>query len=99
MFAQIRSATVPCTFCTRLKWCAPCKLMAPALDEVAHEHQGRIIVAKLDTDRNQAVSARLGIRGLPTLIVFQNGAEKARQSGAMGRAQIEAFLGLRGKQQ
>ena len=145
MSGQIRSATVPCTFCTRLNrvdlarieqrpkcgscgrpilldrpirlsdadfdrvvaesplplvvdfyadWCAPCKAMAPALDEVAHEHQGRIIVAKLDTDRNQVVSARLGIRGIPTLIVFQNGAEKARQSGAMGRAQIESFLDL-----
>jgi len=75
-------------------WCVPCKVMAPALDEVAHEHQGRVLIAKLDTDRNQATAARFGIRSIPTLIVFENGSEKIRQSGAMRRQQIEALLGL-----
>jgi thioredoxin 2 len=75
-------------------WCAPCKIMAPALDEVAHEQQGHVLVAKLDTDRNPKVAGRFSIRAIPTLIVFRNGAERARQSGAMPRPQIEALLGL-----
>jgi len=75
-------------------WCAPCKIMAPVLDELAHEHQGRVLVAKLDTDRNPKVAARFSIRAIPTLIVFTHGAERARQAGAVGRQQIEAMLRL-----
>jgi thioredoxin 2 len=75
-------------------WCAPCKIMAPALDEVAYEHQGRVLIAKLDTDRNPATAARFAIRSIPTLIVFENGVEKVRQSGAMRRDQVEALLEL-----
>lgn len=75
-------------------WCAPCRMMAPALDEVAHEHEGRVLIAKLDTDKNPNVATRFGIRSIPTLILFARGAEKLRQSGALGRQQIEALLGL-----
>jgi thioredoxin 2 len=75
-------------------WCAPCKFMAPAVDEIAHEHSGRVIVAKVDTDRSPTVSSRFQIRSIPTLIVFENGREKLRQSGAMRREQIEHMLGL-----
>jgi len=75
-------------------WCVPCKVMAPALDEVAHEQQARVLIAKLDTDKNQATAMRFGIRSIPTLIVFENGSEKIRQSGAMQRQQLEALLGL-----
>ena len=76
-------------------WCAPCKFMAPALDEVAFEHQGEVLIAKLDTDANPAMATRFAIRGIPTLIVFQNGSEKTRQSGAMRREQIEELLEFR----
>jgi thioredoxin 2 len=76
-------------------WCAPCKIMAPALDEVAYEHQGRVLIAKLDTDRNPVTATRFGIRSIPTLIVFENGVEKTRQSGAMRREQVETLLDLR----
>jgi thioredoxin 2 len=75
-------------------WCAPCKIMAPTLDEVAHEHQGLVLVAKLDTDRNPIVAARYNIRAIPTLIVFRNGVERGRQAGAMNRQQVESLLGL-----
>ena len=75
-------------------WCAPCKIMAPSLDEVAYEHQGHVLVAQLDTDRTPKVAARFSIRAIPTLIVFRNGAERLRQSGAIPRQQIEALLGL-----
>jgi thioredoxin 2 len=75
-------------------WCAPCKMMAPALDEIAHEYEGDVLIAKLDTEQNPEVATRYGIRTIPTLIVFQNGREMLRQSGALRREQLELLLGL-----
>ncbi|HET9440674.1 MAG TPA: thioredoxin [Longimicrobiales bacterium] len=75
-------------------WCAPCKAMAPAIDEFAHEHPGQVLVGKMDTDRNPQTAARFGIRGIPTLIVFENGSEIKRQTGAMGRAALERLVDL-----
>ena len=73
-------------------WCGPCKSMAPALDQLAAAHQGRALVAKLDTDRNQAISARYGIRGVPTIILFQGGREVTRQVGSVPAAALESML-------
>ncbi len=64
-------------------WCGPCKMMAPAVDEVAREFQGRALVGKLDTDRAQQVSNSYNIRGIPTSIVFVRGREVDRQTGAV----------------
>lgn len=73
-------------------WCGPCKIMAPLLDQVAQERIGQVLVAKLDTDRNPATARRLAISGIPTLILFQNGNEVAREVGAVPRARLEALL-------
>ena len=73
-------------------WCGPCKMMAPAVDEVAARTQGRALVAKLDTDRATATAARFQIRGIPTVIVFAEGREVARQTGALPRAALEQLL-------
>jgi thioredoxin 2 len=73
-------------------WCGPCKIMAPILDEIAHTRQGDLLVLKLDTDRNQHTSQRFGIRGIPTLILFSNGEEVSRQTGAVPKQEIEALL-------
>ncbi len=62
-------------------WCAPCKMVAPHVDEIARENQGRLLVAKVDTDRAPELAARLGIRGIPTLIFFKNGSEIGRSVG------------------
>jgi len=62
-------------------WCGPCKLVAPLVDELAREHSGRLLVAKVDTDRAQAVAQRYAIRGIPTLILFDGGAEVGRSIG------------------
>jgi thioredoxin 2 len=74
-------------------WCGPCKVIAPVLDQIAHERIGKLLVLKLDTDRNPATQARFGVRGIPTMILFRNGREAARQTGAVPRAQIEALIG------
>src|SRR5690606_20233174 len=73
-------------------WCGPCKVMAPVLDDVARERAGEVLVAKLDTDRNQATASRFGIRGIPTVIVFHGGREVAREVGAVPRPALEALL-------
>jgi thioredoxin 2 len=79
-------------------WCAPCKAMAPAIDEFAHEHPGMVLVAKVDIDRNPDTAARFNIRGVPTLIVFRNGRETRRQTGAIGRAQLAQLVDLHSTQ-
>ncbi|MBI4541073.1 MAG: thioredoxin [Gemmatimonadetes bacterium] len=63
-------------------WCAPCRVVAPALDEIAGEKAGEMLVAKLNTDQAAEISARYNIRGIPTLILFRGGAEVDRVVGA-----------------
>lgn len=74
-------------------WCGPCKIMAPRLDELARERMGRVLVAKLDTDRNPTMAARYGIRGIPTLIVFRGGKEVAREVGVVPKTRLEELAG------
>lgn len=73
-------------------WCGPCKMMAPILDELAHDHAGRVLVAKLDTDSNPTMAVKYAIRGIPTLIVFREGREAARHSGVLPKAALEKLL-------
>ena len=73
-------------------WCGPCKKMAPVFDDFARERQGQVLVAKLDTDRNQATAQRFNVRGIPTLIVFKKGKEVARQVGAVPRAMLDQLV-------
>jgi thioredoxin 2 len=73
-------------------WCAPCKIMAPVLDEFARDHTGELLVAKLDTDLNPEISQRFSIRGIPTLILFRDGQERERKTGAVPRQQLEEMV-------
>ena len=73
-------------------WCGPCKMMAPYVDELANAYQGRALITKLDTDRAQKTSTSLNIRGIPTTIVFKDGKEVARQTGAVPRKALEDML-------
>ena len=73
-------------------WCGPCKVMAPSVDELARERQGTALIAKLDTDRAQRTASGFNIRGIPTVIVFKNGKEAARQSGAVPKKILEELL-------
>lgn len=73
-------------------WCGPCKMMAPAFAQAAGELEPGARLAKLDTEAEQAIAARFQIRSIPTLIMFRNGREVARQSGAMGAADIVRWV-------
>ena len=63
-------------------WCQPCKIVAPVVDQLAREHTGRLLVGKVDADRAPSLSQKLAIRGIPTLILFRDGAEADRVVGA-----------------
>ncbi len=65
------------------EWCGPCKAMAPALDQVAAEMQGKVKIVKLDIDKNPAITEKYAIRAVPTLIVFKGGEVAARHSSAL----------------
>jgi thioredoxin 2 len=73
-------------------WCGPCKMMAPAVDQLASNYSGRALVAKLDTDRAPQISQSFQIRGIPTSIVFRGGKEIVRQSGAVPYAALASML-------
>jgi thioredoxin 2 len=88
----IKSSTVPVLVDFYADWCGPCKVMAPVLDDFARLHTGEVLVLKLDTEANPATPARFGIRGIPTLIVFESGQEARRQVGAVQAAELEKLV-------
>ena len=88
----VRESDVPVLVDFYADWCGPCKMMAPAVDQLAAAYQGRALVAKLDTDRAQRTAAGFQIRGIPTVIVFRGGKEAGRQTGAVPYPGLEALL-------
>ncbi len=73
-------------------WCAPCKMIAPILDEIAAEYGDRIKIAKLNIDQNPATPPRFGIRGIPTLMLFKGGNVEATKVGTLSKSQLTAFI-------
>ncbi len=74
------------------EWCGPCKMIAPILDEIATEYDGKIKVAKLNIDDNPGTPPQFGIRGIPTLMLFKNGNVAATKVGAVSKSQLTAFI-------
>ena len=74
------------------EWCGPCKMIAPILDEVSKDYDGRLQIAKMNVDENRDVPAKFGIRGIPTLMLFKNGNVEATRVGALSKSQLTAFL-------
>ncbi|VVE01553.1 thioredoxin [Pandoraea iniqua] len=74
------------------EWCGPCKMIAPILEEVAKEYGDKVQIAKIDVDANQGTPGKFGIRGIPTLILFKNGAVAGQKVGALSKSQLTAFL-------
>ena len=88
----VTESTVPVLVDFYADWCAPCRMMAPAIDALARGRQGRALVAKLDTDASQRTAGGFGIRGIPTVIVFRGGKEVGRRSGVMQVAELGMLL-------
>jgi len=74
------------------EWCGPCRMIAPVVAEVAKEYEGRLTVAKLNVDENQATPGKYGIRGIPTLMLFKNGAVVGTRVGQLSKPQLIAFI-------
>lgn len=73
-------------------WCGPCKMIAPVLEELAGEYGSQIKICKMDVDANKETSAKLGIRGIPTLTIFKNGNPESTKVGALSKVQLKAFI-------
>ncbi|OAM26670.1 MULTISPECIES: thioredoxin TrxA [Eikenella] len=73
-------------------WCGPCKMIAPILDDIAEELQGKLKVVKINIDDNEQTPAQFGVRGIPTLMVFNNGQRVATKVGALSKGQLVDFL-------
>jgi thioredoxin 2 len=76
-------------------WCGPCRTMAPMFEEAARQLQGKVILAKLDTEASPVTAARYGIRSIPTLALFRAGQEVAREAGARPAAEIVRWVSAR----
>jgi thioredoxin 1 len=74
------------------EWCGPCKMIAPILSEIATEYEGKVTIGKLNIDENSATPPKFGIRGIPTLLLFKDGAVSATKVGALSKAQLTEFL-------
>ena len=73
-------------------WCGPCKMIAPILEDVATEYSDKMLLAKMDVDRNQAIASQFGVRGIPTLMLFKNGQMIAQNVGALTKGQLKQFI-------
>lgn len=74
------------------EWCGPCKMIAPILDEIAGEYEGKLKITKLNIDDNPNTPPKYGVRGIPTLMIFKNGNAEATKVGALSKSQLTAFI-------
>jgi thioredoxin 1 len=95
-FEQLIQSDKPVLIDFWAEWCGPCRMVGPVVEELASEYEGRAIVGKLDVDANPQVSSKLGVRSIPTLLVFKNGQLIDKQVGAVPKhvlaQKLEAHL-------
>ena len=74
------------------EWCGPCRMIAPALEEIATEMGGKVKIAKLNVDENPAIASKYGIRSIPTLMVFKGGKQVATKTGAGPKSELSRWI-------
>ncbi|MFM8491036.1 MAG: thioredoxin TrxA [Candidatus Methylopumilus sp.] len=89
---EVLQSTVPVLVDYWAEWCGPCKMIAPILDEISKDYDGKLKIAKLNIDENAQTPAKFGIRGIPTLMIFKNGNVEATKVGALSKSQLTTFI-------
>ncbi len=74
------------------EWCGPCKMIAPVLDDIAVEYDGKLTIGKLNIDQNSATPPKYGVRGIPTLLLFKDGDMVDTKVGALSKTQLKEFI-------
>jgi len=90
--ADVINAGVPVLVDYWAAWCGPCRMIAPILEQIAPEYQGRVTIAKLNVDENPETAAKYQVRSIPTLLLFKEGQVVASQVGAVSKSDLGAFL-------
>ena len=89
---EVLQSNIPVLVDYWAEWCGPCKMIAPILDDISKDYDGKLKIAKLNIDENAQTPAKFGIRGIPTLMIFKNGNVEATKVGALSKSQLTTFI-------
>lgn len=89
---EVIESSIPVLVDYWAEWCGPCKMIAPILDDLVSEYDGKLKIAKLNIDENPQTPSKFGIRGIPTLMIFKDGNPEATKVGALSKSQLTAFI-------
>lgn len=89
---ELGNSQVPVLVDYWAEWCGPCKMVAPVLEEIAEEYEGKLLIGKLDVDTNRDSAAKQNVMSIPTLILFKDGKPIDQRIGALSKVQLEEFL-------
>jgi len=89
---EVLGASEPVVVDFWAEWCGPCRMISPALEEIATEMEGKVKIAKLNVDENPDITIRYGVRSIPTLIMFKNGEPTSMQVGAVPKSRLSDWI-------